>query len=71
MIENNHMRRLVFAILTVGVSFAITSAIATTGDVDRILVFLLVMLAIMLGYGYGIFTMISKFGRQIKEATKR
>lgn len=71
MIENNHIRRLVFAILNIGVSLAITSAISATGDVDKILVFLLTYLAIMLGYGYGIFTMISKYGKQIKEATKR
>jgi hypothetical protein len=71
MIENNHARRLFLAILAVGVSFLITDWISYNATVDKILVFLLTFLAIMLGYGYGIFTMITKYGKDIEEAKKR
>jgi hypothetical protein len=70
MIENNHIRRLVFAILTIGLSFVITSWIGYNAEVDKILVFLLTALAIMLGYGYGVYTMIAKYNRQLKDAIK-
>lgn len=70
MIENNHTRRLMFAILNLLLSFILTKIVASSVDVDQLLVFLLFSLAIMLGYGYGIYTMIRKYDKLVKDAVK-
>jgi len=71
MLENNMTRRLLFAIINVGVAIGITKLVSNNApDVDRILVFLLSSLAVYVGYGFGIFMMISKYNHQITEAIK-